>query len=140
MRTTSSLESLHSALNRSFKQKEHYFKFIECLRLHESRKADQFFNLLHGLPATRFQRNFKNQRREIKIKYFTDLLVVDKTITVEQFLHGMANDQDCMYDLKSFYIFFAFFSSTYTYIVFTGDLHEFDDFSLSSDDEESDDN
>lgn len=94
MRTISSLESLHSALNRLITHTKHFYKFIECLRLHESRKADQFVSLLQGRPGIRFQRSFKNQHRENKIKYFTDQLV-NKTISVKQFLKAMADDGNC---------------------------------------------
>lgn len=80
-------------------QKKHFFKFVEGLRLHESRKADHFFSLIQGLPATRFQRNFRNQKRESDIKYYTNLLF-DKTFSVKQFLHAMADDVNCMYDLR----------------------------------------
>lgn len=97
MRTISSLESFHSVLNRSCTQKNHFFKFVEALRLHESRKADQFFTLIQGLPATRFQRNFRNQQRENQIKYYTDLLS-NKTFDVKQFLQAMADNRNCMYD------------------------------------------
>lgn len=102
-------------------QKDHFFKFIEALKLHESRKADQFFSLIQviisfyeqpstknrthficlifliqGLPATRFQRNFRNQKREADIKYYTDLLL-DKTFSVKQFLVALADERNCMY-------------------------------------------
>lgn len=97
MRTISSLESFHSALNRSITHKKHFFKFIECLRLHESRKADQLFALIHGIPATRFQRNARNQQREEKIKRLTNLLLKE-TYSVKQFLKAMADDGNCTYD------------------------------------------
>lgn len=107
MRTISSLESMHSMLNRSLAQKKHFFKFVECLRVHESRKADNFFSLLNGLPATRFQRNMKNQRRDDKIKHFTALLL-KKTLDVKQFSQAMADD--CKHNFQ-YLIFFSHFLS-----------------------------
>lgn len=121
MRTISSLESMHSMLNRSLAQKKHFFKFIECLRLHESRKADNFFALVNGLQATRFQRHPKIQRRDEKIKSFTDSLTSSK-INIEQFLQGMADDcesfticRNLQYSLINPFFHFSifFFSSRY---------------------------
>lgn len=111
MRTTSSLESMHSMLNRSLARKKHFFKFIECLRLHESRKADILFSSLNGIPATRFQRNAKNQRRNEKIKHFTELLL-KKKINAKEFLQAMADD--CKLNLQYFHISCPLFHASFT--------------------------
>lgn len=95
MRTVSSLESLHSAINRSTNQKNHFYKFVEVIRLHESQKADHFFAAIQNLPATRFQRNFKNTKRLADIKYYTDLLM-NETYSTREFLLAMADDENGM--------------------------------------------
>lgn len=93
MRTTSSLESFNSAINRSVKKKQNYFKFVERLRIHESRKADRMHNLAHDvLPAKQFTARHKADRlRHEKIKENTDLLR-DGVISTAEFLSIMANE------------------------------------------------
>lgn len=57
MRTTSSVEGFNSFLNRSVRLRDHFFKFVESLRLHESRKTDELFNIIHDkvLPKKQLQ-------------------------------------------------------------------------------------
>lgn len=101
MRTTSSLESFNSSLNRTVSKKKNYYTFFERLRLHESKKADTMHNLAHDvLPDKHFEpRHIKDQKRDQKIKFFIQLLCNQK-ISVFEFLTAMAADDDSM---QSFY-------------------------------------
>lgn len=98
MRTTSSLEAFNSSLNRSIPKKAHLFKFIECLKLHESRKADRMYSLAHGtLPEIHFKaRREKDEIRAEKIRRCTSFLC-EKKMSIKEFLEAMATDQTCMY-------------------------------------------
>lgn len=91
MRTTSSLEAFHSVLNRTIAKGPNFFKFIERLRLHESRAADRMHNLAHDiLPDKQFQARLKrDQDRDEKIRHHTGLLC-NGAITPEEFLDAMA--------------------------------------------------
>lgn len=97
MRTTSSLEGLNSVLNRSILKRAHFFRFVERLRYHESRKANDMMNLtIDDLPQSQFEpKHMKDRERKEKIKYYTNLLD-KKIITVEQFLEEMASDDNRM--------------------------------------------
>lgn len=113
MRTTSSIESFNSVLNRSIAKRPHFFKFIERLKFHESRKADNFINLAEDpIKESQYQpRHMKDRLRHNKITELTDMLKNNR-IDVERFLEMMANEENCMYSSKVFlsflcYIFFA---------------------------------
>lgn len=95
MRTTSSLESFNSKLNRSIAKKSNYYRFFERLRIHESRSADRMHNLSTDLlPDTHFDPKHKYyQERAIKIKANTSLLCKGK-MTVAEFLYEMTVDED----------------------------------------------
>lgn len=102
MRTVSSLESFHSGLNRSMVKKGHFFKFVVGLKLHESRKADNMFNLVHGkMPNNQLHPKHPwDQERDNKIKHFIKLLC-DKKLSIKGFLQGMASDKNCMFIINT---------------------------------------
>lgn len=105
MRTVSSLEAFHSSLNRSMPKRSNFFKFIDGIKLHESRKTDRMFNLFNNIVSSILKRKHKiDQERENKIKNFTRLLD-DKQITIEKFLQAMAADKNCM----QFIVCFSYF-------------------------------
>lgn len=95
MRTTSSLESLNATLKRWFPSHPHIYKFLECLKLFEFSKAlDMLEAVRTGAPTPeQLQRKKKkDQKREDKIKYLTDLLEYNGFMTAEQFLRLFAAD------------------------------------------------
>lgn len=94
MRTTSSLESLHSALGRSFPKHPHIFRFSDRLRLCEFSKLLNMLDLVKDdVPDQQFQRRrLRDQQREEKIRFFTDQLLLQK-ISVGEFLEAIANKE-----------------------------------------------
>lgn len=94
MRTTSSLESLHSSLGRSFPKHPHIFKFLDRLRLNEFSKLLNMLDLVKdNVPDQQYQRKrLVDQQREEKIKFFTDQLR-NGIIDVGEFLEAMANKE-----------------------------------------------
>lgn len=93
MRTTSSLESFNSALNRSIPKKANFFTFVERLKLHESRKAEDMHNLVNDkLPKNQYERkHYCDQKREEKIRFNTELLHKG-IINTSGFLAAMADE------------------------------------------------
>lgn len=135
MRTTSSVEAFNSFLNRSILKRDHFFKFIERLKLHDSRKTDDFFNLIHDnvLPKHQLERTKKrDQLREEKIKLYSFLLD-RKEITFEQFLEEMATDKDCMCIVDN--SFHCDNSHAYFDIYSTADVHDYYNSSLEMSEE-----
>lgn len=83
MRTTSSVESLNSQLNRSFPKRGHLWKFIEQLQYHEFSKANDMLKLTKiKVSATRKRK--RDKERERKIVFLTKLLK-QETISVGLF-------------------------------------------------------
>lgn len=74
-------------------KKGHFFKFIVVLRLHESRKATDMFNLLKGNLTKLHRKHKKDQMREDRIQHFTKLFC-EKQISIKDFLEGMAGEDD----------------------------------------------
>lgn len=103
MRTTSSLESFNSVLNRSMAKRPNFYKFIERLRLHESRAADNMYNAVHGLQKSLAPHHEKDRQRAEKIEHFTKLICNGK-LTSQEFLNAMAQ-KDRMYYSTVFLLF-----------------------------------
>lgn len=95
MRTTSSLESFNAVLNRSIAKRPNFYKFVERLKLHESRAADQMYNAVHGLQKCLEPHHEKDRQRAEKIKHFTKL-ICNRKLTPQEFLNAMAQ-KDRMY-------------------------------------------
>lgn len=90
MRTTSSLESMNSVLNRGCPKHPHIFKFIDRIRLHEFSKSLDLLDLIDDDVSEEFERKRKlDKEREIKISYFTNLLEKQE-ISVNEFLEAMS--------------------------------------------------
>lgn len=90
MRTTSSVESMNSALNRGCKARPNIFKFIDRIRLHEFSKQLDLIDLFEDDVTEEFERKRKLDReRELKITHFTNLLL-QNDITVQEFLEAMS--------------------------------------------------
>lgn len=101
MRTTSSLEGFNSVLNRTIAKHPNFFKFVERLRIHESRKADDMIALVQD-PVSKKQlepKHKKDKDRNDKIKHFTDLLCAHK-LTVADFLDAITSSNDGMSRIK----------------------------------------
>lgn len=92
MRTTSSLEAINSVIQRSFPGKTNIFKFIESLRLYESRKSEDLHKLSIGeIPYRQLERKRAVDReRERKIVFFSNQLDFGY-ISVEEFLESMSS-------------------------------------------------
>lgn len=72
MRTTSSLEAINSAIQRSFPGQTNIFKFIESLRLYEARKSEDLYKLsTNEILDKQLQRKRAVDRERKKISYFT---------------------------------------------------------------------
>lgn len=116
MRTTSSPESNNSKLNRSIPKRANFFKFVDQLKVQESSRLTDFYNLANDNPhENSFERRRKrDQERDSKIKTQSDLLKENK-ISIKEFLEEMAKREIgiayYVYILISFpqfyYIFFS---------------------------------
>lgn len=91
MRTTSSIESLNSQLQRTFKRHGNIFKFVESLQLHEYSKVLDIKQLHNSEPAKQMERRKNSDKeRDAKIKYFSGKLEI-REIDVTEFLEAMSN-------------------------------------------------
>lgn len=94
MRTTSSLESFNSKLNKCIPRKTNFFRFIERLKIVECEKSFVFYNSANDINVKKNERirrkREEDQKRDGKILQFSDLLDNGK-ITVKQFLYGVAS-------------------------------------------------
>lgn len=93
MRTTSSVEAMNSVIQRQFPTNPHIFKFIENLKLHESIKSTDLYQLGQGTsPNEKMQRKRAEDRvRDDKIKFWSEKLK-NGEITVAVFLKSMATE------------------------------------------------
>lgn len=91
MRTTGSVESLNSDIQREFPKQTTIFKFIDALKMHESeRSSDLHFLSLEKTTDKQLQRRRKEDRdRDEKIKRFTHLLM-NGEISILEFLKAMS--------------------------------------------------
>lgn len=96
MRTTNPVESINSVIQRSFPGRPHIFSFIENLRLHETKKSTDLYNLTQGMISNEqlIQRRKEDQERDQKIKELSGKLENAK-ISVLAFLKQTA--ALCMY-------------------------------------------
>lgn len=86
MHTTSSLESMNSALNRGCRKHPHIFKFIDHIRTHEFSKSLDLLNLIEDDTDSDFKRKrHLDKEREKKISHFTSQLHKGE-ISVPEFL------------------------------------------------------
>lgn len=94
MKTTSSVESVNSAMGRSFPKHPHLFKFIDFLKYHEFSKVLDLQDLKRGdIPKNQFERKRERDRmRDEKIKHFSAELEA-KSIDVSRFLEIMATKE-----------------------------------------------
>lgn len=98
MRTTSSLEGFNSILNRTIAKHSNFYRFVERLRIHESRRADEMINLVRDQSSKKHlePRHKKDQDRDQKIKHHTSLLCNNK-VSIADFLNAMTSVDDCTY-------------------------------------------
>lgn len=90
MRTTSSVESLHSKNHKIFPKHPHIFKFMECLKELENEKTQDMRRLMTGMPPGQLERRHKKDRdREDRIRYFTEQFQLNNINEIE-FLRGVA--------------------------------------------------
>lgn len=93
MRTTSSVESLNSQLNRSFPKHGSIWKFVEQLKSHEFMKATEMAKLMHSdkkSPSQNQRKRKKDRERDAKIDFFTKMLNANE-ISPGLFLEAMGN-------------------------------------------------
>lgn len=102
VRTTSSLESFHRSLNRSMAKHGTFYVFLEGLKLNESDKSNNMYNLIHNnLPESHLQRRHaEDQKREEYIRQFSADLK-NGNLTTMTFLEAMAKCEPCMFSLNS---------------------------------------
>lgn len=93
MRTTSSLESLNAVLRRSIPNHPHIYKFTDRLRLHEySKYLDMLKAVKSNISLTPVRRKKRDQQRDEKIKYFTEMLKTDVDMHAGDFLLKLADE------------------------------------------------
>lgn len=92
MRTTSSLESLNSQLNRTFgRAHPNIFEFIEHLKLHEAFKSNIMLAKTTSVTKEQLEpRRKRDKERNLKIEFFTEKFA-NNEISVVEFLTAMAN-------------------------------------------------
>lgn len=92
MRTTSSVEAMNSVIQRSFPTNPHIFKFIDNLRLFESIKSSDLYQLTLGdiTNQTLLRKRALDRERDSKIKVLSEKLQIG-VITVAEFLELMAD-------------------------------------------------
>lgn len=94
MRTTSSLESINSQLQRMLPENAHLYKFIECLRLHESIKSSDLYQISIGNITNQNmkKRRAEDRARDAKIKLLSGKLKKQE-ISVAGFLRSMSKNK-----------------------------------------------
>lgn len=95
MRTTSSIEAMNSVIQRSFPSNTHIFKFVESLRLHESIKSSNLYQLSLGDISNQqlLRRRALDRERDEKIKIFSEKLK-DGVISTAEFLKSMTESNE----------------------------------------------
>lgn len=94
MRTTSSVEAMNSVIQRTFPEQTQIFKFVNSLRMFESIKSTDLYQISRGYFTNQHlqRKRAEDRKREEKIKTLSTLLN-NETISVPQFLESMsAND------------------------------------------------
>lgn len=90
MRTTSSLEALNAIIQKTFPAQTTIFKFVESLRLLESRKSCDLYQLTSGISNQHLERRrAADKKRNDKIIHYTGQLM-NGEISVAVFLEAMA--------------------------------------------------
>lgn len=91
MRTTSSVETLNSVIQRSFPGQTTIFRFIESLKLHESIKSSDLYQLSMGEISNKKMERKRalDRQRDSKIKRLTEQLK-NGEISVKIFLEAMS--------------------------------------------------
>lgn len=94
-RTTSPLEGINSYIQRTFPTNTTIFQFVDSLKLHETRKSTDLYQLSTGsITNPELKRRAIDQERDEKIKYFSQKLKTGK-ISIASFLISMA-DRDLL--------------------------------------------
>lgn len=91
MRTTSSLESMNSAIQRKLSKRTNIFRFSKDLRMHEAIKSSDLYQLFEGDISNRQleRKRAADRERDEKIKHFSALLE-NGYISVPYFLEVMS--------------------------------------------------
>lgn len=87
MRTTSSIESLNSVVQRKFPKSRNIFSFIEGLRLEDAIKTSDLYQLLIGNVSNQqlMRKRLTDQYRDQKIRSFS-ARYQNGTVSIEMFL------------------------------------------------------
>lgn len=126
MRTTSSLESENSQIQRSFPQNPSIYQFAEHLKLHESMKSTDMYQLINTeITSERLRRKRKIDReRDIKIKHISAMLK-NNQISVENFLEVMSDNEmipKCGRN-KLYFLIFSYLDLEWTDILTIAELN-----------------
>lgn len=94
MRTTSPLEAVNSVIQRSFPEQTNIFKFTESLKLYESIKATDLYQLAKKeINSPHLERKRREDRqRDEKIRMWSAYLT-NNIITVAKFLDEMSTKE-----------------------------------------------
>lgn len=84
MRTTSSLESMNAALRRISRPHPNFFKFIDCIRMHEFSKSMDLLEIIKY--GVRVQKGWKVEKLDSKIRLLTLALERDPDMNPGLFL------------------------------------------------------
>lgn len=94
MRTTSSVESMNSVMQRTFQKRPNIFNYVANLKLFESTQSTIMYQLHTNviLNEELKRKRAEDQKREEKIRYFTEKLR-NNEISVYKFLMQMADNK-----------------------------------------------
>ncbi|XP_055307943.1 uncharacterized protein LOC129572060 [Sitodiplosis mosellana] len=95
-RTTSPLESYHSAMNRLMLKHASFFVFVSYLKLYESRRSDDLYNAIHDKCPVQKAKHRRDQERDKQIRSDTQLLC-SGLISTEEFLNKFVGDERTEY-------------------------------------------
>lgn len=115
MRTTSSVEAMNSVIQRSFRTNPHIYQFIENLRLHESIKSTDLYQLTLGSITNPklISKRAEDRKRDDKIRICSEKLQ-NGDISVAEFLKLMANQNSL---LGGAYYIFAYWRTSFRKLI-----------------------
>lgn len=93
-RTTSLVESINSQIQRSFPARPSILQFTDYLRLHESMKSTDLYQIvqLEIVNDELSRKRATDRARHLKIMHFTDLLKAGE-ISIAEFLEAMSSKE-----------------------------------------------
>lgn len=92
MRTTSWLESMNAVLRRLSPTHPIFFKFVNCIRMHEFSKSVDLWEMMKSDAPNRGRKRKKVERLDAKIEHLTMALKENAEMTPELFLEELATE------------------------------------------------